>query len=262
MERFSRALELARGNRSGSIDPDRNVRPDGFDPFKPATVTLAADPELLSSRHVLSPSAGGPHAAPYKLLRTQVLQRLDQLGVNTLAVIGAQEGHGASLTATNLAIAIAADHGRRAVLVDLNLRTPGIHTLLGIAPPVGLDTCLPDARPVAEATVALEGYEDLIVLPTLAPIVHSSELLSSRVVADLVQDLQEHTRDCIAVFDLPPALAADDVLAFSRIVSTGLLVVSEGSTLRDDISKTIELLGEMTLIGTVLNASREPVRSR
>src|SRR3979411_1532666 len=58
---------------------------------------------------ILPPGASGPLGAPYKMLRTQVLRRLDKLGANTLAVMSAAAADGKTLTAINLAIAIAAD---------------------------------------------------------------------------------------------------------------------------------------------------------
>ena len=63
------------------------------------------------------------------------------------------------------------------------------------------------------------------------------------------------------VFDLPPLLAAADVLAFAPNIEAALLVIEEGKTQRDDVKRAVELLGSTQLIGTVLNKSAEPVVS-
>jgi Mrp family chromosome partitioning ATPase len=58
------------------------------------------------------------------------------------------------------------------------------------------------------------------------------------------------------IFDLPP-LTSDDVLAFAPQVDGVLLVVAEGRTERAMVEKSKELLGELNLLGVVLNYSAE-----
>jgi len=58
-----------------------------------------------------------------------------------LAVVGAREGDGASVVASNLAVT-AARAGARTILVDANLRRPALHALFGLSNSVGLATLL------------------------------------------------------------------------------------------------------------------------
>src|ERR1700761_6826408 len=83
---------------------------DGGDTFTSLTRVMEIDLALLDRQRILPAGAGGRYGPPYKLLRTQMLRRLDQLNANTFAVIGGASGAGKTLTAINLAIAIAADH--------------------------------------------------------------------------------------------------------------------------------------------------------
>ena len=55
------------------------------------------------------------------------------------------------------------------------------------------------------------------------------------------------------MFDLPPILGADDALAFIPLVECGLMVVAEGSTKREDLLRSMELLRKTPMVGTVLN---------
>jgi Mrp family chromosome partitioning ATPase len=71
--------------------------------------------------------------------------------------------------------------------------------------------------------------------------------------------MRERYKDRVLVFDLPPVLQADDALAFVRHVQAVLVVVGEGRTRRDDLLRTLELLRDVPIIGTVLNGTREPV---
>jgi Mrp family chromosome partitioning ATPase len=218
---------------------------------------IEINPFALERERVLPPGATGPHGAPYKMLRTQVLRRLDKLKANSLAIVGNEAETGKTLTAINLAIAVAADPDRTALLVDVDLRKPSIHQRLGFEPTAGIDDCLRHERPLREAMVRLGGYERLVVLPAREPCVNSSELLSTVYTSELVKEMRERHADRVLIFDLPPVLQADDALAFSRHVEAALVVVGEGRTQRTELLRTLDLLRDLPIVGTVLNRTRE-----
>lgn len=222
---------------------------------------IQLDAAQLERERVLPVGASGPIGSPYKMLRTQVLRRLEQLNANTLAVMSPTEGSGKTLTAINLAIAIAAEYGRTALLVDLDLRNPSIHRRFGFKSELGVEECLLSRHPVQDAMVKLMGYERLTVLPAKHRVENSSELLSDDTTARLVDELRSRYANRTIIFDLPPVLQADDALAFSRHVHAGLLVVNEGKTQRDDVTRSLQLLRDMKIVGTVLNGAREKVQT-
>ncbi len=201
-------------------------------------------------------------ARAYKMLRTQVLRKLDQLGANSLGVMSAQAAEGKTLTAINLAIAIAADPARTVLLVDFDLRNPSVARRFGYQPAVGVDDCLRLRRPVQEAMFKVSGYDRLTILPARERVEHSSELLMSPATAD------DRQRDADCAMPIASSFStcrrccmADDALAFARYMQAGLLVIGEGKTRRDDVTRTFQLLHDLPFVGTVLNGSREPVRT-
>jgi protein-tyrosine kinase len=206
---------------------------------------------------LLAPGCIGEGGPSYRLLRTQVLRRLHASGATTLAVLSAAPGDGKTLTSINLAIAIAADLGHSALLIDLDLRNPSVHRRLGFEPDTGIEECLQQRRPVYEAMVKVAGYDRLTIVPACARVEQSSELLASQSMADLIQELRVRYANRILIFDLPPVLLADDALAFSRHVQAGLFVVAEGRTTRDDLTRSLNLLRDLPIVGTVLNHSSE-----
>jgi len=284
MERISRALDLAREQRDGRAhvhsEQPRSEQPrskqhgaaNENDHSSTSLAVEAADktahrspeiqlsPELRERELILPPGSTGPMGGPYKMLRTQVMKRLDQLNANSLAVISAVSGAGKTLTAINLAISVASDSGRTALLVDFDLRNPNIHRRFGYAPKVGVEDCLANGRPLHEAMFKVAGYDRLTVLAARARVDNSSELLRSQRTIDLMIEMRTRYANRVLIFDLPPVLQADDALAFSRYVQAGLLVVGEGRSRRDDVTKTIELLHELPIVGTVLNGSRDDSR--
>ncbi|MBS0379247.1 MAG: CpsD/CapB family tyrosine-protein kinase [Proteobacteria bacterium] len=255
----------------GKITPAEHSRPEpdaGGPPDHERTESTAhrlqtrvvqIDPVHLERERVLPPGALGGHGGPYKMLRTQVLRRLEGLGASTLAVVGATAETGKTLTAVNLAVAVAADPERSALLVDLDLRKPSIHLRLGLSPQLGVDDCLRSGTPLREAMVRMAGYERLVVLPARERAEDSSELLSGRRMHEMMLDMRNRYRERVLLFDLPPVLQADDVLAFAKYVQAVLVVVAEGKTRRDDLQRTFELLRDVPIVGTVLNGTREPV---
>ncbi len=245
-------------------EPERTiagvVRDIGFDSantFTSLTRLVEVDPFALERQRVLPAGAGGGYGAAYKMLRTQVLRRLDDIKANTFAVIGSASGAGKTLTAINLAIAIAAELDRTALLVDLDLRRPSIHTKLGIDCGVGIEDCLRNGRPLRDAMIRLAGYERLVVLPAREACADSSELLGSQRTHECIREMRLRYKDRVLIFDLPPVLQADDALAFSRHVQAALLVVGDGTTQRADVTRTLHLLKDLPILGTVLNGSRD-----
>jgi protein-tyrosine kinase len=242
----------------------RSASEDGFegaDTLSMLSRIVPIDPVALERERILPPGAAGPHGGAYKMLRTQVLRRLDELGANSLAVVGTAAGIGKTLTAINLAIAIAADLDRTALVVDLDLRKPSVHRKLGLDCKVGIEDCLRRGQPLKDAMLRMIGYERLVILPARERCEDSSELLASNRTQECIREMRVRYKDRVLVFDLPPVLQADDALAFSRHVQAALLVVGEGRTLRADVPKTIELLRNLPIVGTVLNAARDTTTS-
>jgi len=231
------------------------------DTLSTLTRVVEVNPVTLERERVLPPGASGHHGGAYKMLRTQVLRRLDELDANSLAVVGTASGTGKTLTAINLAIAIAADLDRTALLVDLDLRKPGIQHRLGLECRVGIEDCLRRGAPLKDAMLRLVGYERLVILPAREHCDDSSELLASQRTEECIREMRQRYKDRVIIFDLPPVLQADDALAFSRHVQAALLVVGEGRTQRSDVTRTLELLRNLPVLGTVLNGTREKIDS-
>ncbi len=226
------------------------------------TVPMAA--HLLRERRVLTAQSPEEFSDAYKMLRTQVLQRLRENNWNTLAITSAGPGAGKTLTAINLALSLAVEVSCTVLLVDADLRDPGVHTLLGLAAGKGLTDYLLDDVPLSELLIHPQGIERFVILPGGRPLQNSSEMLNSPRMSQLVEELKTRYPQRIVLFDLPPLLAAADALAFSPYVDAALLVVEEGGTRQDDLQRAVDLLAGTNLIGTVLNKTplRQPGKKR
>jgi protein-tyrosine kinase len=192
----------------------------------------------------------------YKILSTQVGQKLRANDWSTLGVTSPGRREGKTLTSINLAISLATEFNQTSLLVDADLRRPSVSEYFGLQPGPGLSDYLMSNTPIEELLIN-PGIAGFVFLPSGAPLLNSSEALGWRRMADLVTELKTRYPSRIVVFDLPPLLYTADVLAFAPYIDAALLVVEEGKTSRGDVKRAQELLTATHLIGTVLNKSTE-----
>lgn len=223
--------------------------------FQPVTL----DPEALDENFVLTQINDMGALRAYKILRTRLLRRLEANQWHSFVITGVTAGEGKTLTAINLAMALAQDVSTWVFLVDLDLQRPRVADYLGLHNTQGeqglSDYLLGDAT--LENITYCAGLERLAVIPNFQPLSHSSELLTSPRMLELLQLLEAEVPRRLVVIDMPPLLASDDVLAFSPQVDGVLLVVAEGTTDRVSLRRAKEVLAEMNLLGVVLNRSEE-----
>lgn len=223
--------------------------------FQPITLDKAALHDNLILPQLQDPGA----LRAYKILRTRVLRRLEANQWHSFALTGVTAGEGKTLTAVNLAIALAQDVNTWVALVDLDLQRPRVAEYLGMRSTHG-EKGLGDylqGNATFENIVYQPDIERLAVIPNFTPMLNSSETLTSPRMAELMQALEAEAPRRILIFDMPPVLAADDVLAFAPQIDGLLLVVAEGTTDRSSLRRAKEVLAEMNLLGVVLNRSAE-----
>jgi len=267
MARIGKALHSAPELEDISADDASDVREPNFKLVRdlPATVhqivytrTRSVDVprELLRASRIVSGFDQCLFTDAYKILSTQVSQKLRMNEWSTLGVTSPGSGEGKTLTAINLAISLASEFNQTALLVDADLRRPSVGEYFGLQPGPGLSDYLMSNTPIDELLVHPE-ITGFVFLPGGTPLVNSSEALGWRRMADLVGELKLRYPSRLVVFDLPPVMYTADVLAFAPCLDATLLVVEEGRTSRHDIEQATQRLAGTQLIGTVLNKSSE-----
>lgn len=221
---------------------------------------MVPDQDSLIKNRIVAAQADAPERSMYKVLRTRVLQRLRASQWNIIGVSGTGPGEGKTVTAINLAYSLAQDVNHQVILVDLDLRRPSVHTYLGIEPRHDLSSYLNGTKDLKDILVRPD-QSRLAVLTNQTTFRDSSEVLSSPELGALVQRLRNLGPKTITIFDLPPTLAGDDVLAISPLIDAILLVVAEGNCRREFLAEAHELLKDTNILGTILNKSREQTPS-
>lgn len=261
MDRIAKALELAReAGETVGMDALRLREPAR--PVPPAQVrytrtrSIQVPPEKLRERHVTGGQERTPLAEAYKRLRTQLLQRVRAGGTNALGIASPRADEGKTTVALNLAVHASMEADWTVLLVDADLRRPGLCAALGVPPLPGLSDYLTRDCPLDELLVH-PGFGRCVLLPAGSPLEGSSEALGSSRMQDLATELKRRYPDRLVIFDLPPLLDSADGLAALPWVDALLLVVEEGRTAADDVLRAAQVAGASRLLGTVLNKSRE-----
>lgn len=259
MERIKQALEKARLERQQSGVSAPSFHEGGVSASQPLvytqTRTISVAKKLLQEKRVITGFDQNGFTDAYKILRTQVFQRLREKGWNSLAITSPNINEGKTSVAINLAISLAMEVNYTVLLVDADLRHPNIHNYLGIKAEYGLSDYLTADKPLSDLLVHPNEIPDFVVLPGGSPLTNSAEMLNSPKMARLVQELKARYPSRIILFDLPPLLSAADTLAFSPYVDAALLVIEDGKTQQEEVKQAMGLLQGTSVIGTVLNKS-------
>jgi protein-tyrosine kinase len=207
--------------------------------FSPSLVTMA-DPR-------------GRPAEAISALRTYIMTHHVHEGRRALAVCAASLGVGCTFTAANLAVALA-QIGVKTLLIDGNLRSPGIDLIIQAAHPTfGLRQCLASADNSFDDCIEADVAPNLSVMYAGGVAANPQELLASHRFKDLMEFC---LRDFEAtIVDTPPANSCSDARRVSTVVGYSLIVARINKSYVDDLKTLAGQLQDdhVRVVGTVLN---------
>jgi protein-tyrosine kinase len=193
-----------------------------------------------------------PELDYYKMLRTQITQRTQAKGWNTIMITSVRPGEGKTVTAINLAMTFAKAYNQTVLLVDSDLRQQKIYRYLGIESDMGIIDHLLDERPLKDMII-WPRIEKMTLISGGRPVNESAELLGSPRMKSLVDDLKTRYSDRYVLFDAPPLLSGADALTLLSLVDGFIMVVESGKTSMREIHEAIELMPKEKFLGFVLN---------
>ena len=224
------------------------------EPLSGTTVSaIASAGEIHVDPHIVSmASTDSPIAEQYRILRTNLQSMRLRPGPKVWVVTSALNGEGKSVTAINLAVALARQEQLKVVLVDADMRKSSVPKWLGLKDKSrGLSTVLSNGGDVTGALVSLESPR-LTVLPA-GPAPHQpAELLESVNFRRLLAGLK--TRFDHIIIDAPPLLPVADPGIIASQADGVLLVVRAGKTQRKTVLHAREILKQVkaNVLGCVL----------
>ena len=208
---------------------------------------------LIKNQDIKLLSAGRSHSVleSYRVLRSNVQFASVDGTLQSIQVTSTNPGEGKSITALNLAIAMAMD-GKQVILVDADLRLPTLHEKLGVQQQPGLTNVLLGRLPLIEALRDTEIPGLRVLTAGLLP-PNPAELINSAAMRRLHEELKDHAD--LVIFDSPPCLATADAQVLASFVDGTLYVIHLGETKKTAIRHATELLRQAhaKTLGLVFN---------
>jgi Mrp family chromosome partitioning ATPase len=193
----------------------------------------------------------------FDLLRTRLRQTVKQNGWVNIAVISPTSGCGTTFTAANLAASLSRVPSSRTVLMDFNMRRPGLARVLDMdAGQTG------DLRDFLAGDVAISDFitraSDTLAVGLCGDQQQDpAEILQDPATAVSLAEMRAALNPDIVLYDMPPMLAYDDAAAFLPQLD-GVLLVSDGTqTMAKHLAECERALdGQVPLLGVILNRAR------
>ena len=217
-----------------------------------SSIPLMKEPVNETDRLVMLQNTPAPATEAYRVLRTNLQFTMVDRQLKLLLVTSPSPMEGKSLTAANLAAALARG-GKRVVLMDVDMHRPTQHRLFRLINNIGLTTALlSDSMPI-ESLLQKTSVPGLYVLATGPLPPNPAELLGSRRMQDILTKLKE--RADIVVMDSPPVLAVADAVILSSLADAVLMVVRSGKTRREWAKQALNSLNQVKarVVGVVVN---------
>jgi capsular exopolysaccharide synthesis family protein len=202
---------------------------------------LGLVPSVRGDKHPVLASSHVPHdfGEAFRSLRTSLISKFPESGTKILTVTSAQPLEGKTTTACNIAMALAYG-GARVLLIDADMRRPGLHRPLRLTNERGLSQVLigqARVRDVIQRTVD----PNLLAITAGRTPSNPSELLASERMKTLISNLSHGPFDWI-VIDTPPVLAVTDAVILAPLVSGVTFVVGAEMTRRRLAERALETI--------------------
>jgi capsular exopolysaccharide synthesis family protein len=168
-------------------------------------------------------------AEAYRTLRTTLFFRAGSSGAKTLLVTSPTMGDGKTMTASNLAIAVA-QSGTRTLLIDADLRRPMQHRIFEIENRRGLTNLISGDAEFSQV-VQRTGVAGLDVITSGPVPSNPAEVLNGQPFRDLLAELAKNYD--LVIIDSPPIMPVTDARILAAICDVTVIVLR---ALRSDLN--------------------------
>ena len=198
-------------------------------------------PVLKNARALADPAAGTPSVPSH---------------ANLIMVTSALAGEGKTFCAINLALSIASEVDSSVLLVDADVLCPSVMTRLGVRGHYkGLLDLLSDTTLELPELILKTNIPKLSVLPAGAPTSHSTELLASDALLELLHEISTRYPERIVIFDSPPLLSTTESRVLAARMGQIIMVVHAGHTQTLDLAQAYTALEHCPIVLSLLNRS-------
>lgn len=197
----------------------------------------------------------GREAGDFDVMRTRIMQLQRANGWSRVAITSPTPGCGKSTLAVNLALSIARQPDKRAILCEVDFRRPTLSRFIGLRQKHAFSKVLEGRELLADNAVRIGS--NLIVATNPKPVRNASEILQGDAAHVALDAITAHYRPNIVLFDLPPLLSTDDAMGFlSNVDAVILVAAAEHTTIKQIDTCEREISGQAAFMGVILNKCR------
>ncbi|MBI5827526.1 MAG: polysaccharide biosynthesis tyrosine autokinase [Deltaproteobacteria bacterium] len=169
----------------------------------------------------------------------------------SIVVTSSVQDEGKSFFVSNLAIQ-AATEGKKVLLIDGDMRRPGLNIYFNVPKTIGLTNFLVGDADINSIRLD-SGVEGLSIIPTGPIPPDPARLVESKKMHQLIKDMEEAYD--LVIIDSPPILAASDAVIFGRSADGVIMLIESGKAKKKHIADIMELLSKagINVIGAALN---------
>jgi len=186
-----------------------------------------------------------------RTLRNSILLGNFDQPCRSLLITSAAPGDGKTTTASHLAAAHA-EHGKRTLLIDADLRRPSVHRAFNLSGVTGLSGALTGEVHWRDACLRVDGAPHLEILPAGPPSRRAGDLMGRGLTELLEEASAEYD---LVVLDAPPLLGFAEPLQIATAADAVLVVARAGQTSRKAVAAVLATLTRLRArtVGLVLN---------
>jgi len=255
--------------------PDVRVEPDsaqGAVPISAVASARAAAPaprritlniDRMRQYGIVTPDQGRTQIAEqFRVIKRPLLTNAFNRGPgmikngNLIMVTSALAGEGKSFCTVNLAMSIAMEMDRTVLLVDADVARPTVPKILGLGVEIGLLDILQDEKLDLADALIKTNIEKLTLLTAGRRHSHSTELLASQSMAELLKELAERYADRVVIFDSPPLLLTSEARVLATQMGQIVLVVEAETTSQQAVKETLRQIESCDVVNLIYNKAR------
>ncbi|MEM6677265.1 MAG: CpsD/CapB family tyrosine-protein kinase [Pseudomonadota bacterium] len=260
VERLKEAISKARLRRGNTVGGTNQAAPTSqVDEIWNNLDELPVDADKMRRERIVAYQKTDPSHVTFDVLRTRLLKVMRDNGWTRLAVTSPTKGCGKTVITMNLAFSLSRHPNSRTMLMDMDLKSPRVASVLGATGKRQISWFLTGQTPPERYFQRIG--DNLAVGINTVRVRDSAEMIENPTSEVAISTAQRVLRPETVLFDLPPMLVNDDALAFTQTADCVLLVVAAGESKAADIDECERLLTANTnFLGILLNKHRDPRR--
>jgi exopolysaccharide/PEP-CTERM locus tyrosine autokinase len=172
---------------------------------------------------------------------------------NLIVVTSALPGEGKTFCAINLAMSMAMERDTTVLLVDADVARPALLNVLGLPARAGLMDVLLDDELDLSDVILRTNVPALSLLPAGRRNKHATELLASRSMSRLLDDIATRYPDRIVIFDSPPLLITSEASVLASQMGQVVMVVEAERTTHSSVREALRQIEPCRNINLIYN---------